>query len=211
MKKILTLVAAVFLTIAAATAQDDFSAQIRAHEQSIRNLQTTWATTIPVNGTQTAMIDRLLLAWAAKNPVPWIKYYQEYLEAPVNFNSEIVNIDYAPKNGYLSVRALSQYNNDLDACYWNLANGNKLLGIYLLACHEVDESDPSANPKFDDVLMFYEYDVQKKQLTPRPEMAARVTKQVGKNAISLPKQGRDITYYDFKVGATKTIKWNNGF
>ena len=30
--------------------------------------------------------------------------------------------------------------------------------------------------------------------------------------VVLPKQGKDLTFYDFQIGGMKTIKWNgNGF
>jgi hypothetical protein len=58
--------------------------------------------------------------------------------------------------------------------------------------------------------MFYEYDATKGTLTPRPEISKKVLSVA--DYPRLPKEGRDIEYWDNKTQSNQKLKWNgNGF
>ncbi len=64
------------------------------------------------------------------------------------------------KNGYVSVNDAGTDGEYMEACVWNRSNGHKLLAVRL-----GQPTDP-----YIDFVCFYDYDAQKKRLTPEPEI-----------------------------------------
>ncbi|MBR3712267.1 MAG: hypothetical protein IKM98_03615, partial [Bacteroidales bacterium] len=62
----------------------------------------------------------------------------------------------------------------------------------------------------DFALAFYEYNATKGTMTPRADLVKKV---LGKtDHVNLPKEGRDLEYWDEKTESHKKIKWTgNGF
>lgn len=64
------------------------------------------------------------------------------------------------KNGYVEVRDGGTDGEYMSACYWNRSNGHKLLAVCL-----GKPTDPCI-----EMVCFYDYDPQKKTLTPEPDL-----------------------------------------
>lgn len=178
----------------------------------------TWKETFTVPASQGTIIERLFATWSAKYPGKYVDAYNKFKKTgnadKIKISEEEVvdfNVDLAAKNGYLEIMEMVETSNTLTAVYWNLPNGNKLFGVSIEECHECDDSEDT---KYSDcctfALVFYEYNPAKGTMTPRPEIASKILGIA--ESVTLPKEGRDIEYYDDKAGEYKTIKWNgNGF
>ena len=95
------------------------------------------------------------------------------------------------KNGYASVGDGGTDGEYMSACYWNRSNGHKLLAVLL-----GKPTDPCM-----EVLCTYDYDPQKKTLTPEPDILKGYRwgdkgeyKQIFCN---LPKTGKNVTVQDW--------------
>ena len=103
--------------------------------------------------------------------------------------SLIVTVD--TKNGYVCVGDGGTDGEYMSACYWNRSNGHKLLAVLL-----GKPTDPCI-----EVLCTYDYDPQKKMLTPEPDILKgyRWGDKGEYNQIfcNLPKKGKDITVDDW--------------
>ena len=95
------------------------------------------------------------------------------------------------KNGYASVGDGGTDGEYLSVCYWNRSNGHKLLAVLL-----GKPTDPCI-----EVLCTYDYDPQKKTLTPEPDILKGYrwgdkgeNKQIFCN---LPKTGKNVTVQDW--------------
>jgi hypothetical protein len=114
------------------------------------------------------------------------------------------------KNGYIS----SSENNykQLQMCYWNKDNGNKLIAVYLTDFAEGAADDPDAG--FFKALMFYNYDAASRTMTPLATPPADGI-PFGLNCqVTLPSTGKDIKF-EQKAGtgsntdiATVFLHWN---
>ena len=95
------------------------------------------------------------------------------------------------KNGYVCVGDGGTDGEYMSACYWNRSNGHKLLAVLL-----GKPTDPCI-----EVLCTYDYDPQKKMLTPEPDILKgyRWGDKGEYNQIfcNLPKKGKDITVDDW--------------
>lgn len=179
--------------------------------QKAEDLKNNWEMTIPVKNAQSTTLDKLFTAWADVNPGDFVNIYKKYKKAPAE-NIDGYQVNYKPKNGYMKILEEVQFDNILETCFWNLPNGNKLLGIYITQCHECGNCGEDEDAECHNVLMFYEYETAKNRLSPRADITKKVMDQVGKGYPSLPCEGRDIEYYDLKSGNYKKVKWNgNGF
>ena len=184
-----------------------------ANAQKPETLRNTWQKTITVHESQAAIVEKLFTAWGRVFPGDYVDAFDDYKRQPSAYadGKGPYIVDFAPKNGYLSLTATVQMDLSLTAVYWNLPNGNKLFGVSVNECHECSEcGEENDYAKCEFALAFYEYDVKKGTMTPRPEITQKVLGIT--DYVRLPKEGRDLSYYDQKAGAEKTIKWNgNGF
>ena len=201
MKKFLLIAAAAFMGFNAANAQ------------SSTELKRSWQKTITVPASQATIIEKLFTAWGKQFPGDYVDAFAGYKKNPTKYtNGEgPYLIDFAPKNGYLEITETVQLDRTLTAVYWNLPNGNKLFGVSLNECSECPEcGEENEYAKCDFALAFYEYDVAKGTLTPRPEISKKVLAIT--DYVRLPKEGRDLEYWDEKTETNKKIKWTgNGF
>ena len=198
MKKFLLIVAAALLGFTAANAQNP---------EYIGN---TWAKTITVPASQASVLEKLFTAWGKQFPGNYVDAFADYKKNPTLYtNGEgPYIIDFAPKNGYLNIMATVQLELALTAVYWNLPNGNKLFGITINECREGEGGTEDAI--CNSMLAFYEYNATKGTMTPRTDIAKKVLSIT--DYPNLPKEGRDIEYWDEKTESHKKIKWTgNGF
>ena len=193
-------------------------ATITASAQKAENVIKNWQKTISVPNSQATIIEKLFTAWAKEFPGYFVEAFNKGKQTGhaenIKFNEEYnfdFQVDFAPKNGYLQILAEVQLDEVLTAVYWNLPNGNKLFAVSIHECQECGECGEEADyAKCDFALAFYEYNATKATLTPRPEISKKILAQT--DYVRLPKEGRDLSYWDEKSQSEKIIKWNgNGF
>ena len=196
-------------------------AAITASAQDTRKVKDTWEKTITVPNSQATIIEKLFTAWGKEFPGSFVDAFNQFKKTG-KANLIIVsekegvekyamdfNVDFAPKNGYLEMYEKVENGARLTAVYWNLQNGNKLFGIFLNDSFFCDDSE-EITILYEKALMFYEYDATKGTLTPRPEISQKVLSVT--DYPHLPKEGRDIEYWDNKTQSNQKLKWNgNGF
>ena len=181
-----------------------------AEAQNPKDLSKTWEKTITVPASQATIVEKLFTAWGKQFPGDYVDAFADYKKKPTWYTSGEgpYMIDFAPKNGYLNITATVQLELALTAVYWNLPNGNKLFGVFVNECHEGPGGTEDAI--CDCALAFYEYDANKGTMTPRADVSKKVLSVT--SSPNLPKEGRDIEYWDEKSQSYKKIKWTgNGF
>lgn len=105
------------------------------------------------------------------------------------------------KNGYVEVSDAGTDGEYMSACVWNRNNGHRLLAVCL-----GDPTDP-----FIEFVCFYDYDPQKKTLTPEPdllEFREWTTKEPYYHR--LPQVGKDLVIEDWGEGGPllHTFTWD---
>ena len=217
MKKILFI--AFLAVFAAITASAQNAGQLQ--DNWYEHLQDNWQKTITVPNSQASTIEKLFSAWGKEFPNCFVDAYNKFKKTGEADNIKIndkyeedFDVELAPKNGYLELRMpMVEPNDFVTAVYWNLPTGNKLFAVSVQIGKDVEVH---ADSKFSDlyyyILAFYEYDIKKGILTPRPEISKKLLGITKYEYVSLPKEGRDVGYYDKKTDEYKVIKWNgNGF
>ena len=200
-----------------------------ANAQYAGDVKETWQKTITVPSSEVSVIEKLFTAWGSEFPGMYVNAFNKFKETGKAKHIEIYEdtyadfkVEFAPKNGYLEIStadtmiATENANfsigdtvirmNILTAVYWNLKSGNKLFAVSI-------NDDGEIFPEC--ALAFYEYDAAKGTLSPRPKIVKKVMDIIDDDEdtfVILPKQGKDLKYYDFRTDSEKTIKWNgNGF
>ena len=200
-----------------------------ANAQDAEELREHWQKTVTVPASQATTIEELFTAWGKQFPGQYVDAFNKFKKTGKADKIEVYednfsnfNVDLAPKNGFIEISTADTMIAEVDgnfrkgdtivrkhilnAAYWNLNNGNKLFGISI-----EDDGEIFAEC----ALVFYEYDLNKGTLSPRPQMVQKVMAIVNDDTetfIILPKEGRDLKYYDYSIDGYKTIKWKgNGF
>lgn len=202
---------------------------VAAMAQEADEVKESWQKTIAVPTSEAPLIEKLFTAWGSEFPGKYVEAFNNfkragdagYIEIYEDFYVDFM-VDFAPKKGYIEidgsytisipVEGNAEYTEDikkthlLTAVYWNLKNGNKLFAISI-------NDDGEIFPEC--ALAFYEYDANKGTLTPRPEITQKVFDIIDDDEdtfVILPKEGKDLKYYDFRTDKEMTVKWNgNGF
>ena len=212
MKKILFIALLAVLAASTASAQDP------------EELRDTWQKTITVPNSQATIVEKLFNAWGKVFPGSFVEIFDTYKKTGKTDNQGLSDykVDLAPKNGFIEIYGSWSMTVEedcnftkgdvvtreqiLQAVYWNLPNGNKLFGVSIKSDGEIFA---------DCTVMFYEYNVAKGTMTPRADIVKKVMTAIEDDTetfVKLPKEGRDLKYYDYSSGGDKAIKWNgNGF
>ena len=200
-----------------------------ANAQNAYEIKENWQKTVNVPASEAPLIEKLFTAWGAEFPGMYVNAFNKFKETGKAKHVEIYEdafadfkVDLAPKNGYIEISTADTMiatvdgnflkgdtvirQNILTAVYWNLKSGNKLFAVSI-------NDDGEIFPEC--ALAFYEYDAAKGTLSPRPKIVKKVMDIIDDDEdthVLLPKQGKDLQFYDFRIGGMKTIKWNgNGF
>lgn len=160
----------------------------------LEDLDKQWATkpiNNVINGSLGIMLERFDQTWptwmlgAVRNTM------EKGLDKEVLDQETSLTVTVDIKNGYVCVGDGGTDGEYMSACYWNRSNGHKLLAVLL-----GKPTDPCI-----EVLCTYDYDPQKKMLTPEPDILKGYRwgdkgeyKQIFCN---LPKKGKDITVDDW--------------
>lgn len=212
MKKFLFIALLAVLAASTASAQDP------------EELRDTWQKTITVPNSQATIVEKLFTAWGKEFPGTFVEIFDTYKKTGKTDNQGLSDykVDLAPKNGFIEIYGSWSMTVEedcnfakgdvvtreqiLQAVYWNLPNGNKLFGVSIKSDGEIFA---------DCTVMFYEYNVAKGTMTPRADIVKKVMTAIEDDTetfVKLPKEGRDLKYYDYSSGGDKAIKWNgNGF
>ena len=202
---------------------------VAANAQTAFDVKDLWQKTVNVPSSEAPIIEKLFTAWGTEFPGMYVDAFNKYKETGKAMHIKIDEdvyadfiVEFAPKNGYIEILSADTMiatenanfsigdtiirQNILTAVYWNLKNGNKLFAVSI---NEDGEIFPEC------ALAFYEYDAAKGTLSPRPKIVKKVMGIIDDDEdtfVKLPKEGKDLKYYDFRTGKEATIKWNgNGF
>ena len=196
-----------------------------ANAQDPEELRDSWQKTITVRPSQDPIVEKLFMAWGEEFPGKLVDVFYEYKYSNGKIDKQdkdSVNVDYAPKNGFIEIYSSKSTvvkedgnfvkgevitrESILQAVYWSLPSGNKLFGISIKVDGEIFPECAA---------LFYEYNVAKETLTPRADITQNVLTAIDQSTeifVKLPKQGRDLKYFDYASDADKVIKWNgSGF
>ncbi len=118
-----------------------------------------------------------------------------YICEPEELDTDHFSVNCSPKNGYIRSDALTQFDLYSEMCYWKRPNGHCLFGVFLAEEHEI----PSKN---DQITLFYDYDPDKKMMTPEPEITDMIEQKMqpfDKYRAHMPEKGKDIRISAYEV------------
>lgn len=202
---------------------------VGAMAQEAGEVKETWKKIINVPTMKATTIEKLFTAWGQEFPGKYVEAFNKFKKTGKANRVEVYEdnymdfkVDFSSKNGFLEISTadtmIATVNANfsigdtiirqhiLTAVVWNLQNGNKLFAVSI-------NDDGEIFPEC--ALAFYEYDTTKGALFPSPKITKRVLDIINDDEdtfVILPKEGKDLKFYDFRTQGMKTIKWNgNGF
>ena len=189
MKRVSLILTMGFLSVFSVLAQD-----MRFESTPLEVINKGWASkTIDnvINGSFGIMLERFDQTWPTWMVGSIRNTMEQGLSKEVLDEETELTVTIDSKNGYASVGDGGTDGEYMSACYWNRSNGHKLLAVLL-----GKPTDPCM-----EVLCTYDYDPQKKTLTPEPDILKGYrwgdkgeNKQIFCN---LPKTGKNVTVQDW--------------
>lgn len=189
MKRVSLILTMGFLSVFSVMAQD-----MRFESTPLEVINKGWTSkTIDnvINGSFGIMLERFDQTWPTWMVGSIRNTMEQGLSKEVLDEETELTVTIDSKNGYASVGDGGTDGEYMSACYWNRSNGHKLLAVLL-----GKPTDPCM-----EVLCTYDYDPQKKTLTPEPDILKGYrwgdkgeNKQIFCN---LPKTGKNVTVQDW--------------
>ena len=189
MKRVSLILTMGFLSVFSVLAQD-----MRFESTPLEVINKGWTSkTIDnvINGSLGIMLERFDQTWPTWMVGSIRNTMEQGLSKEVLDEETELTVTIDSKNGYASVGDGGTDGEYMSACYWNRSNGHKLLAVLL-----GKPTDPCI-----EVLCTYDYDPQKKTLTPEPDILKGYrwgdkgeNKQIFCN---LPKTGKNVTVQDW--------------
>lgn len=189
MKRVSLILTMGFLSVFSVMAQD-----MRFESTPLEVINKGWTSkTIDnvINGSFGIMLERFDQTWPTWMVGSIRNTMEQGLSKEVLDEETELTVTIDSKNGYASVGDGGTDGEYMSACYWNRPNGHKLLAVLL-----GKPTDPCM-----EVLCTYDYDPQKKTLTPEPDILKGYrwgdkgeNKQIFCN---LPKTGKNVTVQDW--------------
>lgn len=189
MKRVSLILTMGFLSVFSVMAQD-----MRFESTPLEVINKGWTSkTIDnvINGSLGIMLERFDQTWPTWMVGSIRNTMEQGLSKEVLDEETELTVTIDSKNGYASVGDGGTDGEHMSACYWNRSNGHKLLAVLL-----GKPTDPCI-----EVLCTYDYDPQKKTLTPEPDILKGYrwgdkgeNKQIFCN---LPKTGKNVTVQDW--------------
>ena len=189
MKRVSLILTMGFLSVFSVLAQD-----MRFESTPLEVISKGWTSkTIDnvINGSFGIMLERFDQTWPTWMVGSIRNTMEQGLSKEVLDEETELTVTIDSKNGYASVGDGGTDGEYMSACYWNRSNGHKLLAVLL-----GKPTDPCM-----EVLCTYDYDPQKKTLTPEPDILKGYrwgdkgeNKQIFCN---LPKTGKNVTVQDW--------------
>lgn len=189
MKILLSILFTVCCSVSTALAQDGNHRNI-----PVEDIAKEWSTkTINnvINGSLGIMLERFDQTWPTWMVGAVRETMEKGLAKEVLDEETELTVTVDVKNGYVNVGDAGTDGEYMSACYWNRSNGHKLLAVLM-----GKPTDPCI-----EVLCTYDYDPQKKTLTPEPDILKGYRwgdkgeyKQIFCN---LPKSGKNVIVNDW--------------
>lgn len=142
------------------------------------------------------------------------KSLAEYLEFPDRYEEEVADyrVEDQKKKGYLSCYMNRDLDWCTDCCYWNRSNGHQLVAFWL-------REDHVSWDKYEQLLVFYDYDPDTDTMTPEPALSEKMDKEMSEYdsySYSLPADGKDIAVlchntevnHDYASEVHYLYRWN---
>ena len=155
----------------------------------LEDLDKQWATkpiNNVINGSLGIMLERFDQTWPTWMVGAVRNTMEKGLEKEVLDEETSLTVTVDTKNGYVIVGDGGTDGEYMSACYWNRSNGHKLLAVLL-----GKPTDPCI-----EVLCTYDYDPQKKMLTPEPDILKGYRWGERGDYVQvfchLPKKGKDV-------------------
>ena len=155
----------------------------------IEDLDKQWATkpiNNVVNGSLGIMLERFDQTWPTWMVGAVRNTMEKGLDREVLDEETSLTVTVDSKNGFVIVGDGGTDGEYMSACYWNRSNGHKLLAVLV-----GKPTDPCI-----EVLCTYDYDPQKKMLTPEPDILKGYRwgdrKEYTQLFCQLPKKGKDV-------------------
>jgi hypothetical protein len=171
-----------------------YSFSAAAQNQSLEEINKAWPTkTINnvVNGSLGIMLERFDQTWPTWMVGAVRETMEKGLAREVLDEETELTVIVDSKNGYASVGDAGTDGEYMSACYWNRSNGHKLLAVLL-----GKPTDPCI-----EVLCTYDYDPQKKTLTPEPDILKGYRwgdrGEYSQIFCNLPKKGKNVIVNDW--------------
>ena len=184
-----------------------FSAFAQNQNTSLEDINAGWSRkTISnvVNGSLGIMLERFDQTWPTWMVGEVRNAMEQGLSEAVLDKETDLTVTVDSKNGYVSVGDGGTDGEYMSACYWNRSTGHKLLAVLL-----GKPTDPCI-----EVLCTYDYDPQKKCLTPEPAILKGYRwsdkKEYAQLFCRLPKQGKNVVVEEWgEDGPLKhTFTWD---
>ena len=189
MKRVSLILTMGFLSVFSVMAQD-----MRFESTPLEVINKGWTSkTIDnvINGSFGIMLERFDQTWPTWMVGSIRNTMEQGLSKEVLDEETELTVTIDSKNGYASVGDGGTDGEYMSACYWNRSNGHKLLAVLL-----GKPTDPCI-----EVLCTYDYDPQKKTLTPEPDILKGYRwGDKGENKqifCILPKTGKNVTVQDW--------------
>ena len=198
-----------FLALAATFAFSCFTLTVAAQDNStsLVDIDKGWASkpiNNVINGTLGIMLERFDQTWPTWMLRSVRNTMEKGLAKEVLDKETDLTVTVDSKNGYAAIGDGGTDGEYMSACYWNRTNGHKLLAVLL--------GSPT-NPCIE-VLCTYDYDPQKKVLTPEPDILKGYRwadrKEYSQLFIKLPKRGKTVLVDEWGTGEPKrhTFNWD---
>ena len=104
------------------------------------------------------------------------------------------------KNGYVETSDEGSDRQYMSACVWRRSNGHRLFAVVI---------GQPVDPEIE-IICFYDYDPQKKTLTPEPKAIGDWLDRTarGDYSFTLPRVGKELRIFDSRDQLTHHFKWN---
>ena len=174
---------------------------------SLQDIEKGWGTkTIDnvINGSLGIMLERFDQTWPTGMVGAVRETMEKGLAKEVLDEETDLTVTIDTKNGYVEYSDGGTDGPYMSACYWNRSNGHKLFAVLL-----GKPTDPCL-----DFVCFYDYDAQKKTLTPEPDILKgyrwRDKKAFTEVFATLPKEGKNLLVDEWgEDGPVQhTFTWN---
>ena len=183
MKKISIILLSFLLTVTA-LAQETVSESV-----SLEDIHQGWPSksiSNVLNGSLGVMLERFDQTWPTWMVGAVRETMEKGLDKEVLDEETDLTVTVDSKNGFVSLGDAGTDGAYMSACVWNRSNGHKLLAVNL-----GKPTDPCI-----DFVCFYDYDAQKKTLTPEPDILKGYRwgdrKEFTQIFTDLPKVGKDV-------------------
>lgn len=170
---------------------------------SIQSIKTGWKskviTDVPTGGLG-IMLERFDQTWPTSVGADVCQVMMTGMDEQVLDRTTNYKVTIDSKNGYAETSDEGSDRQYMQACVWQRSNGHRLFAVVI---------GQPVNPEIE-IICFYDYDPQKRQLTPEPKAIGDwmdVTAS-GNYSFKLPRVGKELRIFDSRNQLMHHFKWN---